>query len=750
MTSSQILISGLAAGGFILLAFLLVYFVRFSLRFWRTQTIVLRQPVKARATSHFPALLARFSESLNANTLESPESDANNDEVLPAPGPNWKWLGILLLAIAIDIWAELSLILMLELDWSANIQGPLLAIAIAGALFVFVCLKVEAPTIIAPFKAILPKRLAPPATLWLTNLGLSLALLNSVTLNYDLLKSTHYLLFGAWLLNILLFCWNIFQIAPVSLPSREVVLEWWRTHRLEMLLLALVGLAALLIRIIDLEVYPYAFMNDEAEVGREAQRILWGEKAAFFLSGWSGNPVLSFLPGTLPIKLLGSTAFAVRLLGAVQGTLAVIFVYLLAREAFDRPIAFFAACLLAALPWEVHFSRLGVMNISDSFFSTGVLWLTYRALRRGSYIDYLAAGLITGVAFYAYLGGRLVIAMAIGVLGYAALRQRDYFRTHFRHLAIFILTFLIVASPMMLSFALHINEFMGRINQEGILNQLEQHSANANMQPFDFILNQMQVSTTVFIATPANGNFFDAPRPYLTWWAAVFLMIGMAYAVWHFKQVRYIMLLGWFWSPILLGSALTLGPPSHQRMLSAAPALVLLVALGLWKFAQSIHLTTRLPLRWLLTVCVLLVGFTAWQDIHFYFVGEFRTGHHFEVDGNEFSYQVGVRAHTLPADYQLLLIGEPDIFSPFADFHYLGARSNIQMDVQDFNTVTPETIANLPRDHGIFFAAIPSRVEELKLVAQQLPGGEWIEAPRRTREGISYYGYILPGISVTP
>jgi hypothetical protein len=223
-------------------------------------------------------------------------------------------------------------------------------------------------------------------------------------------------------------------------------------------------------------------------------------------------------------------------------------------------------------------------------------------------------------------------------------------------------------------------------------------------------------------------------------------MLGMVYVFWHFKQVRYMMLIGWFWAPVLLGGALTVGAPSSQRMLSAAPALVLIVAIGLWKLAQSVQYITRLPIRWILVVCVLVVGFTAWQDLNFYFVGEFRTNHHFEIEGNEFSYEVGRRAGALGPDYQVLLMGEPEAYAEFANFHYLAPR----MDVKDFNSVNSETIANLPRDHGIFFAAIPSRVEELKVVQQQLPGGEWIEVPRHTQEGISYYAYILPGLPATP
>ena len=744
MTSSQILISGLAVGGFVLLGFLLIFFLSISRLLWRKQAIAAGQ--NRIADSPLP-LLARFSDLSPSSALEQPTGPDVGEAGRPTRTLNWKWLLILLPAIIIDIYAEFSLIALLNEDANANIQAPMLGFLVAGALFVFVCRKVETPSLPAPFKAILPERQVPPVALWITNLGLSIVLLNSISLDSDLPNWTNYLLLGAWFVNILLFCWNVFQIAHVSLPNRDAVREWWRAHRLDVLLLVLIGLAAFLIRVIGLEKYPYAFINDEGEVGWVGLRILWGQVSTFFITDWAGQASLSFLPVALSIKLLGNTAFAVRLFSAFQGTLAIIFLYLFAREAFDRPTAFFAACLLAALPWHVHFSRLGVMNVSDSLFSAGALWLTYRALRRGNYIDYLPAGLMTGLSLYTYVGSRLVVAMAIGVLGYAALRQRDYLRTHFRHLAIFVLAFLIVASPMIFSFSRHFDEFMGRINQESILNNLEQTASDAGMQPLDFVVRQIQLSSTVFIATPALGNFFDAPRPYLAWWAAVFLILGMAYTLWHFKQVRCMLLLGWFWAPVLLGSGLTYDAPSHQRMLGAAPALALLVALGLWTFAQSMRLIfTRLPVRWLLAVCVLVVAFTAWQDINFYFVGEFRTGHYFEVEGNEFSYEVGMRAQALGPDYRLLLIGEPDIFASFADFHYLAPDS----DTQDFNTVDEETIANLRRNRGIFFATIPSRIDELKMVRRQLPGGTWLAVPRTTQQGMSYYAYILPGLPATP
>lgn len=673
-----------------------------------------------------------------------PTTDGNR----PVLAVKMRWLGILTAALAIGVWAQLSIMAMLNNDWNANLTPGLLGFAIAGSLLVFVERKVDKSAPVTSFTAILPARLAPPPTLWITNLALSFILIDSIDLKLP--PETSYLFLGLWLANILLLCWNVMRAAEVALPSQEQVKNWVRTHWQEIVLVLVIGVAALLVRTIDLTNYPYAFINDEGEIGMEAIHILNGEKDSFFATGWSGQPLLSFLPGAVSVALLGRTVLAIRIFSALQGALAVVFVYLLAREAFDRPTGILAACLLAALPWHVHFSRLGVMNIADSFFSAGALWLTYRALRRGHFVDYLLAGLMTGLALYTYLGSRLVVAMVIGVIGYAALRQRDFLKTHLRHIGVLVLAFFVVASPMIVSFAHHYDEFMGRLNTEGIFsnNQLAALAQAENMQPIDVVRNQLQASAAVFIGRPGPLQFFDTPRPYLLWWAAVFLGVGMAYALWHLKEVRYIMLLGWFWSPIIIGSAFTMYPPSNQRMLGAAPAAALLIGLGLWKFAQAIRSVSGVQTRWVLAACIVIMGFTAWQDGYFYFAGEYRTDHHFENPGEEFSYEVGLRANQLGPDYRLFVIGDPPIvvggrpqvFVAFADFDYLAHG----VEKQDFNQVTPETIASLPRDRGLFVTAIPERVDDLKLVAQQIPGGEWIEVPRRHQEGINYYAYIVP------
>jgi hypothetical protein len=685
MTSQQILMTGLAGAGFILLALLLTYFISLQ-----------RRRLQAVAAGQNPAtnVAARFSTPSPLPAHERVGWDPHQHGRLPAIS-NWRWPLLLLIALGIGVWAEFSLLELLRENWNADIRVPLVGLLVAGAIFVLVCRKVEGPSLATRFKAIVPVRLAPRPALWLTNLCLGIIVLSSI--DRDLPPWSGYLFLGLWIVNILLFCWNILQVAHVSLPGRDDIREWWHSHRLEVLLVSVIGLAALSIRIIGLESYPAPFTNDEGEVGREIARILSGERSSFFLTdGWGGIPGVTFLPGAISVKLFDDTPLAIRLSSALQGTLAVVFMYLLAREAFGRPVGFLAACLLAALPWHVHFSRLGLPYIADSFFSAGILWLTYRALRHGGYTNYLLAGLMSGFAIYTYLGGLVLIAMPFAVLVYACLRQGNYLKTHFQHLLIFVLAFLVVASPMIVSFSYHSNEFIDRLNSEALLanHQLEDLAASIAMQPLDYMITQLQSSTMVFIARPATAQFFDSPKPYIEWWSAIFLILGLAYSLWRIKEVRYMLLTGWFWAPVIISGALTTFPPSNQRMLAAAPALALLVALGLWKLAHSIRVMTRLPANLFMALCMLVIIFTAWQDIQFYFVGQYRIEHQAQAGGNEFSYRAGT--------------GE----------------------------------------HGICFAAIPCGPDDLS-AAQQLPGTGWLNVPYTTCEDSAHYGYILPAVSIT-
>jgi 4-amino-4-deoxy-L-arabinose transferase-like glycosyltransferase len=616
----------------------------------------------------------------------------------------------------------------------------------AAAVFIFlwVLRKLPSENAATSFSAVLPTVTARRSALVIILLAASVtaSLLTAMSVDRGNTGPRDYLLIFSWWLSLILYISAILVMAKWHPPDRARVVAWWYGNRKEFLVVLCLAIAAFAARVIDLPWLPYAMGNDEGQVGLSALQILNGNISNFFTTSWAAQSSWSFVPNAVMISILGANLTAIRLVSVIYGTLAVVCLYMLAREAFGREVAFLAALGLVGLAWHIHFSRLAFHNIIDSLTITAALWLTYRALRSGELTDYLWAGLITGSVVYTYVGSRLVILIVLGLLAFIWLRRSVRLRTHAIHFLVFVGAAAIMAAPMLAYFMHHPDMFMARMNNAGLL-------ANGNFQTLAInegqsipavLVSQFAKSTLVYVTGSATGHFFNSPRPYLPAMAAVFLILGLAYATWHAPEPRYMAVVLWLWMVVIFGGTLTFSPPSHQRLLMSAPAITLLAAIGLWQTAMLANHLGIMSYKVGLVIIVIIMGFTSFQGISQYF-GEFRLGHYSENLSEEFSHEVSLVAKELGPGYRLIVIGEPTLTTKgHANFGYLAAG----IEQLDFNTVTPESLATLPLDKGILFAAVPRRLNDLKKVAQWLPGGKWMDVPRRYQpEQIAYHAYLL-------
>jgi 4-amino-4-deoxy-L-arabinose transferase-like glycosyltransferase len=152
-----------------------------------------------------------------------------------------------------------------------------------------------------------------------------------------------------------------------------------------------------------------------------------------------------------------------------------------------------AAAFLATLPYNLQFSRIGVQNIVDSFLSSFVFWLLARAMKTDDPRYYYSAGAVAGLAIYTYVGTRLVLILAFGVLLFFMIRQRSYLFSHWRHLVLFSVASLISAAPQAAYFARHPDILMGRLSQEGIFlnGWLPQHAAQTGKSLVEILFDQV-------------------------------------------------------------------------------------------------------------------------------------------------------------------------------------------------------------------------------------------------------------------
>jgi hypothetical protein len=252
--------------------------------------------------------------------------------------------------------------------------------------------------------------------------------------------------------------------------------------------------------------------------------------------------------------------------------------------------------------------------------------------------------------------------------------------------------------------------------------------------------DQLQKASLVFVSTDAPSGFFQSPHPYLTWLAAIFFVLGMAYCLARSREPLYLALTAWFWSVIILGGALTATVPASQRLVMSLPPAALFVAFGLYLTARGLEKAALLSKWWGIALCVVVVVFTDVQWTNFYF-DEYRCNNYYGDASNEMNYESIMQERRLGPSYRYYLLGRDRVFLGFANFPYLLA----DYETYELKTTVAEMLAGFSRDKGALFVAIPERLPELNQVKEALPGGEWKAVPRRTIPNeILYYYYLLP------
>ncbi len=128
----------------------------------------------------------------------------------------------------------------------------------------------------------------------------------------------------------------------------------------------LLFLAALLPRLFQLSSHPFILNGTEASIGLDVLNVIHGTSKNPFSTAWLSNPTLPLYVLAIPIRLLGPTTFAVRLISPFIGSVTVAAVYLLGQQLYGRTIALIAAILLLGSHFHIHYSRLGLTNAWDA------------------------------------------------------------------------------------------------------------------------------------------------------------------------------------------------------------------------------------------------------------------------------------------------------------------------------------------------------------------------------------------------
>jgi hypothetical protein len=179
-------------------------------------------------------------------------------------------------------------------------------------------------------------------------------------------------------------------------------------------LVAVIGLAGLLLRVADLEAIPAGLHFDQAANGLLALQIVAGARPVFFPS-YTGREALFMYVIAGLFRLLGPNLLALRLAGALCGAATIVALVFLGSALFGRRVGLLASAFLAGLYWHLHVSRLAERTIMVPLVDVLALLALWYAFRRRS--PWLAAlgGALVGLQLYTYPSSRFFVVAVVGI-----------------------------------------------------------------------------------------------------------------------------------------------------------------------------------------------------------------------------------------------------------------------------------------------------------------------------------------------
>lgn len=535
-----------------------------------------------------------------------------------------------------------------------------------------------------------------------------------LTVVYEMRDRTDYLpIVFIWLGGVATF------IAGFAAGRTFPVRAWLKENRRELVLVALIVLLAAALRFINLGELPRVIDGDEGLIGHYAINArgnpLANPWSLFANIGGLYRHSIGFA-----IKVLGQTPFALRLLPAIGGTLAVLALYVLARHLFGKRVAAFAAFLLAVSHAHIHFSRtVAVTYTQSTLFAPLEIYLFISGLSKRDPLRMAIGGALLSLHFSTYLGAQVLIAFLLVYTVIAALVARPLLRGAWRTWSVFWLSFIVASLPEFTFILRHPEEFVARLNAGGTFQGtwLADQAAATGGSQVQILIERVSHAFLALNQYPVQ-DFYGAFIPLVDVITAALFMLGMLYALWRTRDYRYLLLNGWFWSITVAVGLFSLPPSADSyRMLMALPAALLMAAIGLDLIVNVLSAPTRRPSWAIAGLAGLVLLVIAGYNTRAYYV-DFLQQCRFGGDtATRFASYLGKHLSTLDREATVYLLSDQGLrYGTHPSVDYLSKSLPVT------NVDGPVTDIRPGIDTAII--AIASRADELRDWARDYPGGK--------------------------
>ncbi|HSS43775.1 MAG TPA: glycosyltransferase family 39 protein [Thermoanaerobaculia bacterium] len=226
----------------------------------------------------------------------------------------------------------------------------------------------------------------------------------------------------------------------------------------------------------------------------------------------------------LVLRALGTTVFAIRFPGALEGTISIATAFFLGRTLLPRGGAAVAALALGGLRWQIILARFGWNGLALAPIADIATLLLVRARRRLSLGASAAGGLVAGLGAHVYLGSWIVAAALVVFLLWPQVHEVAV-RRRVALALLFCLGFLLAASPIFLLTKNRRAPYFGRASDQNL--RLDLQRTKNWMIPFTVIADSFQAPW--LIPDPVRRQ--DLPVSRLGWIIGIPVSLALLRAV---------------------------------------------------------------------------------------------------------------------------------------------------------------------------------------------------------------------------
>ena len=389
--------------------------------------------------------------------------------------------------------------------------------------------------------------------------------------------------------------------------------------------IALVALAAVLLRVFELADSPFGLHGDEAWTGLDARAILDGQKDIIWpytraALGQPSGPMFY----TVPFEaLLGPSVLAIRLPMALLGAATVVVGFFAMRELFGRPAAYAWAVLAAGSSWLIFYNRTGFTVPFMPFTEMLSLLAVTVALKRRWWPWYVLAGFIVGAGIYGYYAYPL---FAFGLGAYVLLhfiieRPRPAW-LHVRNVLVMGLTALLIVQPMWPYFTSKDTGWRHDRDVFALSGTAAYKAAETNSEKLDLYRdNAINMTRTLLWKGTLDYSDGTGAKPALDWSVITLAGIGLPLSLWYaWTRRKAAYLLPWIMIPlILVGPISTLGG-YHRRSLGSLVFVLMLASMTLSFAWETLERTSKRQATIVGTaVFAVILGISSAINVHRYF-----------------------------------------------------------------------------------------------------------------------------------